>query len=1260
MQEKKRKIEVNLDEVNEKYIRWLTELSAKDIGIVGGKGANLAEMYNIGLPVPPAFCITAQAFDTFLIKTRIKDDINAVIKKTNVFNTKELDENSALIRELIVKQEIPGDMTKEIIEAYNILGSEDADVENENYETNLGKNKTEIFVAVRSSATTEDLADASFAGQQETFTNVKGEKELIKAVKKCFASLYTPRAIYYRHKKGFDKANALLSVVIQKMIDSEKSGVMFTKNPANGNDEIIIEAVFGLGEGIVSGKILPDNYVLSPELELTDKKIANKKVMMIKEENGNGKTVALSEGKSKSQVLTLSEINTLGNLGQKIEKHYKKPQDIEFSIYGKKIYIVQSRPVTTLEHENIKNKNEVSANNQILLSGLAASPGVASGIVKLVHDIKDLEKIKKGDVLVTKMTNPDMVVSMQRANAIVTDEGGQTCFSGNTKVLTNKGFMEIKDVYEQNSFEENFYVLSYDYTHNVTKWKKILKTMKRKAKTIRISCSQTGRTEDNSLDLTEDHNMITFDNRFLIKEKISDIIEKEKMLCLIDKMPNGVKLCDAKKAYLLGSLLSDGYFKITMHHTGNPRRGTIIFTQKETPKKLQFIETVKSCFKEVFNEEFTHETIIANKTFIRGHEVQGSATHFISNKLAPALEVSRISQNLDLWTLNLDELSSLNFLAGLIDGDGCFCNNRINIYISKENVLQGAILCCLNLGILPQVTRNRGIYHVQILERMQDILNFTKRVGGAVKEKVLGNKLFSAKQLLSDVVEKININGRIKPYVDGNLLIDSRKICKFLRLCDKQLKEDLFRIINSPLRMQRLKKISDLYDEDVYNLEVEADNELDHNFVVFTKKYTPILVSNCHASIISREMGIACVVGTEKATEILKDGMVITVDGTNGRVYKGKIEGIKEIGKKEILPVVKTKIKIKTMVDLPDFAERAAKTKCDSIGLVRIEGIIAESGKHPLMFMNENRLEDYSKVLERGIFNIARHFKEVWIRTSDIRTDEFQHLAGAPKEIELNPMLGFHGIRFSLKNKPILEAEMNAIKNVALKYPDKKFGIMFAQLISEKEIEEAYKIFHSKYSLPNIIIGAMIETPAAVQVIRGICKYAKFVSFGTNDLTQYTLAVDRGNSECQYLYDELHPAVLSQIKRVIDICKEYNVETSICGQAGSKKEMVEKLVGFGIDSISVNPDMCYDISVFVAELENKGFKNNLKDDLNMAKKSKILPVDELEEVKEDIKEKKKEVDMEKLEKKLESMDSEPVVEEYPVFEVGFDVFEEQK
>ncbi|MEM3074633.1 MAG: phosphoenolpyruvate synthase [Candidatus Pacearchaeota archaeon] len=754
--------------MGDSYIKWLSELDKNSGGVAGGKGANLAEMFNANLPVPPAFIITTEAYNYLIEKTSIKKEIEKILNNINVDDTIELDEKSTNIREIIVNSQMPKDLEEEIIEAYEHLSTDKKSLEfaSKNALSILKHSLEPTFVAVRSSATTEDLEDSSFAGQQETYLNVKGNKELLENVKKVFASLFTSRAIYYRKKRGFSGEKFALAVVVQKMINSDKSGVMFSKNPVKNNNNVLIEAVFGLGEGIVSGKINPDTYEVSSELEIISRKIGIKKIALTRNSNGKNVEVKLTEEKQTSQVLKDSEIKSLANFALKIEEHYKKPQDIEFAIESGEIYIVQSRPITT----KIKDSEKKISGN-LILEGLGASPGVRIGKVKIINSMSDLDKVEKGDILVTKMTNPDMVVTMAKANAIVTDEGGITS----------------------------------------------------------------------------------------------------------------------------------------------------------------------------------------------------------------------------------------------------------------------------------------------------------------------------------------------------------------------------------------------------------------------------------HAAIVSREMGIPAVVGTGNATEVLKDGQIITVDGSNGKIYSGESEE-KSV---EIKPIVNTKTKIKVIVDIPEAAHRATLTKCNEIGLLRLEGIIASQGKHPMQYEKENKLEEYEDILERGISKISEKFIEIWIRTSDLRSDEFSSLKGSPEK-EGNPMLGNHGIRFSLKHPRILSSELNAVKKIALKNEGKIFGIMFPQVISPSEVNEAKKIANllGLLKLKNIKFGIMVETPAAALIIRSFMNTGiSFVSFGTNDLTQYILAIDRNNEEVQNLFNEMHPAVLNAIKRVIRTCKEYGVETSICGQAGSRKEMVSFLVENEIDSISVNADAAYEISKIVAEIE---VKNNDK------------------------------------------------------------------
>jgi pyruvate, water dikinase len=800
------------------FVKWFSELNKNSGPVSGGKGANLGEMYNAKVPVPNGFVVTAQAYDYFIEKAGIGAKISELLSTIDYENTDQLNKTVEAVRKLITDAEMPSEMKEEIIESYDHLGTNKLDVEKGSAYDILANAAEPVFVAVRSSATTEDLAEASFAGQQDTYLNIKGNDKLIDAVKRCFASLFTSRATYYRNKQGFKHEEAHLAVVVQKMINSDKSGVVFSKDPNYTGDDVIIEAVFGLGEGIVSGMITPDHYVVSKDLEIVSKKVEDKKKAIVRSSSGENRIVNLGPDATKMQVLKDHEIKRIADLSIKLEEHYDKPQDSEFAIENGEVFMVQTRPITTVG-KRVDRKEEQKIDGEIVLTGLAASPGIASGTVKIIHDLKDLSKIVKGDVLVTSMTNPDMVVSMQKSAAIVTDEGGLTA----------------------------------------------------------------------------------------------------------------------------------------------------------------------------------------------------------------------------------------------------------------------------------------------------------------------------------------------------------------------------------------------------------------------------------HASIVSREMGIPAIVGTREATTKLKDGEIVTVDGYSGKVYKGKVA---ESEKKEVLPVeAVTKTKVKVIVDLPSFAERASKTGLKRVGLTRIEGIIAESGKHPELFLGKDTKE-YEEIVFKGVEGIAKYFDEMWVRTSDIRSDEFANLEGAPPKDEANPMLGMHGIRYSLKHPELLKAELNALKRIAGQ--GKTIGILMPQVISVEELQGCKKIL-KEIEFSDCKVGIMIETPAAVQMIKEFCEEGiDFISFGTNDLTQYMLAIDRGNEKVQHLYNEMHPAILKQMEYVIRICKRYNVESSICGQAGSKKEMAKFLVGVGINSISVNADMAKEISDYIAELEGGTDKEPRDYEKHKEKVERAEPVVESEKVEEKESVEEEKVEEVKEEKKVEEIKEESV------------------
>ena len=309
-------------------ILWFKDISKKDLHSVGGKGANLGELFE-SMPIPKGFCITVDVFESFIEQTGLKEEIYGMLQGLDIKNQFDLDTFSAEIREKILNEEIQEDIKKEIIQNYKKLGK---------------------YVAVRSSATAEDLPNASFAGQQDTYLNVKGEDEVIKAVKECWASLFNSRAIIYRETKGFNHDDVQISVIIQEMIDSEKAGVIFTVNPVNQNkNEMIIEGNYGLGETVVLGQVTPDTYtIMKTPFNILAINIGSKSVAILKGKDGKNVTIKVDEPHQKAQLLNEKELKGLVDLATKIEEHYKEPQDIEWGIVKKKIYILQSRPITTL------------------------------------------------------------------------------------------------------------------------------------------------------------------------------------------------------------------------------------------------------------------------------------------------------------------------------------------------------------------------------------------------------------------------------------------------------------------------------------------------------------------------------------------------------------------------------------------------------------------------------------------------------------------------------------------------------------------------------------------------------------------------------------------------------------------------------------------------------------------------------------------------------------------------------------------------
>lgn len=761
-----------------KVVVWFKELTRKDIPVAGGKGANLGELTNAGIPVPDGFVVTSDSYFEFITNTGLDKKASKMLSDLNVEDSTKLKSVSKEIKKEILESKMPDHIAKDIVQAYQKL----CDIAG-------GK---EAFVAVRSSATAEDLPEASFAGQQATFLNVKGEEALLKAVKGCWASLFEARSIYYRVQKGFDHTVVKIAVPVQLMVQSEKSGVMFTVDPITNDQNIIsIEAAFGLGETVVSGSVTPDRYLVNKTgFNIVSRNIAKQDWMLTKV-NERDQKVNIPTEKQSVQKLSDDEIIQLASIGRRIEEHYNFPQDIEWAIEGKTIYIVQSRPITTLKKmpEKVMKASEAKQ----LLRGFGASPGIAVGFVRIVPDPKDIAKVKEGEILVAKMTTPDYVPAMKRAVAIVTDEGGVTC----------------------------------------------------------------------------------------------------------------------------------------------------------------------------------------------------------------------------------------------------------------------------------------------------------------------------------------------------------------------------------------------------------------------------------HAAIVSRELGIPCVVGTKEATAKLSNGQMITVDSNHGIVYDGRVDLGGETADKEKASVVATApakvitgTKIYVNLGEPELAEMVSKKPADGVGLLRAEFMIAGIGTHPKKMIELGKQQEFIDRLSEDLRTFCSAFypRPVVYRFTDFKSNEYKNLEGGRQyeTDEANPMMGYRGCARYVKDQDVFKMEIDAIKKTRVEFGLTNLHVMIPMVRTEEELAVCMDLM-AKFGLDpkqkDFNVWVMAEVPSVVYLLPRYVKYGiKGVSIGSNDLTQFTLALDRDSPTIAWQFDERNPAVMESIHKIIQTCRELGITCSICGQAPSVyPEVTEKLVEWGITSISVNPDVVERTRELVASTEQKLILKKLAD-----------------------------------------------------------------
>lgn len=413
---------------NEAYVLWFDELKRDDVDLVGGKSSSLGEMTSeTNVPVPYGFATTANAYRHFLKETGLDKIIETMLAElTDVENSALLREVTTNIREAICNAEMPADIAQAIGDAYAELGRR--------------QGEENPFVAVRSSATAEDLPDASFAGQQDSYLNVQSVADVIRRVKDCYASTFTDRATYYRVKQGFDHLQVALSAAVQMMIFSKSAGVMFTVDLVDGNDDnIIIEGSWGLGEYVVQGTVTPDNFTVNKQsLSILNRMINDKNVRLVRKPGGDCMEEIVPEAEARQQVISDEQVMELAQYAIAIEKHYGCYMDMEWGIDERtnKIWILQARPETVWSRKNKDKKQSgisqteiegLTTNRKVVVKGLPASPGIAVGKAHVILDPALIDEFKEGEILVTAMTAPDWVPAMKKARAIVTDAGGMTC-----------------------------------------------------------------------------------------------------------------------------------------------------------------------------------------------------------------------------------------------------------------------------------------------------------------------------------------------------------------------------------------------------------------------------------------------------------------------------------------------------------------------------------------------------------------------------------------------------------------------------------------------------------------------------------------------------------------------------------------------------------------------------------------------------------------------------------------------------------------
>ena len=1187
------------------YVRWLSELGMHDVPVVGGKNASLGEMIQhltgLGVQVPGGFATTAQAYRDFLAISGLDARIAEALSDLDVEDIAALSEAGPKIRGWIIDQPFQPELDAAINTAYAKLTAQ--------------AGNAECSWAVRSSATAEDLPDASFAGQQETFLNVQGLEQIKLRIKEVFASLYNDRAISYRVHQGFTHAEVALSAGVQRMVRSDlaASGVMFTLDTESGfRDAVFITASYGLGEMVVQGAVNPDEfYVHKPTLAagrsaILRRTVGDKAQRMIYSPPGSDTLVqieAVPDAQRQQFSLTDAEIEALARQAMQIEAHYGRPMDIEWAKDGhdNQLYIVQARPETVQSRSGqVIERYQLKQSGQVLASGRSIGNRIGAGKARVVESLKDMEQVQPGDVLVTDMTDPDWEPVMKRAAAIVTNRGGRTCFSGDTMLLTNQGFLSFAQVHERG--HEGLSVPALNRETLKIEWKPVLATMCQEATTIGVEISQTGTMQGNTLHLTPDHKMLNLRDAQLVDTTIENMLAQDDAVLLAQKLPALSTSTEKERslAYLLGGLMSDGHVHLSATH------GEVTFIQKPTELKAQFIARMNDALLENYGKAFKVSTKNVSQGMIRGVAVVGQANAYRCYSKSIATALSHEENTIVTTLLKSDSELACHFLAGLIDGDGSFNKGRVNLYVSDQETLQAVMVACLRLGTVPQVTVNRTIYNVQIVEQLDRIGRYTQRVK-CRDERQVGSRFFNARQLFG-VTPQLgsDINNRAR----RNLLIDERALAESSTQLPKPLSDAVQHLLASDVRQVRVQSCGKETSQLVYNITV-ADH---HNYIVFSERYSPVLVNNCHAAIIARELGVPAVVGCNDATDRISDGAEVTVscaEGDTGFIYQGLLPF--EHKKVALDTMPEAPVKVMMNVGNPERAFAFAGLPHAGVGLARLEFIINNTiGIHPKALLEYDQLpaelrdqiapriaaypsprDFYVMRLAEGIATLAAAFapEPVIVRMSDFKSNEYANLIAGPRyePHEENPMIGFRGAgRYIAPDfKACFEMECEALRYVreTMGLDNVQIMIPFVRTLGQAQaVTEALAEQGLKRGDQGLKLIMMCEIPSNAVLAEEFLHYFDGFSIGSNDMTQLTLGLDRDSSLVAEAFDERDPAVKKMLELAISACRKQGKYVGICGQGPSDHpDFADWLVKQGISSVSLNPDTVIDTWLYLAE-----------------------------------------------------------------------------